>query len=907
MRSSVGTRSGLSSAAALIGVAALVVSTVPAAAADPRPGPGQIIPGQRTSTPVLVNGVREKAEAKGSAAGAALRHLADRQSRYRIAQPERDLKLVQSVSNGPSEVVRFQQLHRGVDVLGGQYVVRMENKGGERTVTGASGRYFTGLTVSTEPGVDAKTAIARAVMAVGEQGHELSGTDQGLVVLPRGSGVLTRHVTVRGTDPTARTPVLYEVYIEAQSGYPVLQYSGIRAFGGPGAMEKGRISQDAPRGVVAPSGSGVKLDGTTVELHVDRDEARKEYVLRDRSRSDGRNAKHLVSTWDARGLNVIEVIGGWPPGLKEFGSPTSLFGPAATDTGAVDAHWGAGKVVDYYRQVLGRDGLDGRGGNVNSVVLGDGHYRDAVWDGTKVVYDGGDREHRPFSAGLDVVGQQLTYGVVGTSAGLVPAGQSGALEVAIGDYFGKAVATDAYGIPMDSPDSGLMGATLCRTKSPRECAFRDLGDGRSTSKSFVGVTIETDNGGVHLNSTIFSGALWDIRKDLDHVLADRIVYKALTEYLTPLDGFTEGRNAVLAAARDLKATAGQLRSIERAFNGHGIVQGWELALGVDSDPLLGNVSTDRRSTVGAGGGWWAAATSNEDGSEPYSVWAGRLDGSGEKKLISPNDGRYHVDPVTDGRTVVWKAYRRHFVDILARPLAGGPIRTLYSTAEWNGGISSLRVEGQAVAFALHRYKGGSRVVYLRIGETDPVFVPPGGPGSRWAFTGAPSLSHGRIAFTDCYRTVCQIELLDIASGNRTVLSRSANPQATAVTSRHVYWLDRPDWPSGLTAVRRVNLDGTGGIDISPATGKNALQARYLTASDDAVTVGTEPPAGEVRQETLARLWQFTSDGTRRERVSCNRGEQVLPASVGGRHVVWIDATTGSTGLVTRIRPAGSCG
>ncbi|MEU6806830.1 hypothetical protein ABZ931_38550, partial [Streptomyces neyagawaensis] len=57
----------MSGAAALLGVAALVVSAVPADAATggdtPPPAPGEVVPGQRTATPALVDDIRERAPA----------------------------------------------------------------------------------------------------------------------------------------------------------------------------------------------------------------------------------------------------------------------------------------------------------------------------------------------------------------------------------------------------------------------------------------------------------------------------------------------------------------------------------------------------------------------------------------------------------------------------------------------------------------------------------------------------------------------------------------------------------------------------------------------------------------------------------------------------------------------------
>ncbi|MBB5120194.1 M4 family metallopeptidase [Streptomyces eurocidicus] len=870
-----------------------------------------------------MSGIREPVTAEGSAADAARGHLAAKASRYRIARPDRDLTPVRTTVAGGLETVRLRQRHRGVDVLGGEYVVRMESKGGERVVTGTSGKYFTGLKVATEPEVAAETAVELAVDAVerqlaprwpdGDADHAeeqpLSGTARGLVVLPRGPGVLTWQVTVRGTDTATGLPVLSEVYIEARTGHPVLQYSGIKSFTTPASAPKGASPPDRSRMPAVTQdgggtkGSGVRIDGTAVELQVDRDEARKEYVTRDRSRTEAGGGKNLISTWDARGRYWTELVGRWPiPGLKEFGSPTPAFGREATELGVVDAHWAAGKVHDYYKKVHGRDSLDGRGLPVNSLV-GFPESPFAQWDGTKVIYGGSNQEYRPFSSALDVVGYELTHGVIENSAGLVPAAQSGSLGEAIADYFGNAIQTDLYGLPMDSPDSGLLGETLCRAKGPRACAARDMNDGRTTSKSFQGVAFSNDNGGVHLNSTIFSGALWDIREDLDTALADRIVYKALTQYMSPLDGFTEGRNAVIAAARDLKVTDGQLRAVERSFDAHGIVPDWELALGVDSDLLFGRLNTD--AAVGAGGGWWVTSKSNDDGVEPYSVWAGRVDGTGAPRRISPNDGRYHTRPATDGKTVVWKSTRgSRNPEVLARPLAGGPVKKLFSTDSYRADITSLHVEGKVVTFAFHPLRGGSRVVYLRMGETDPVYIEPSA-GGRAAGTGAPSLSNGRIAFSHFGRGKHDIEVLDVATGHRTVMRQLGTPLSaghTAITGTYVYWLATEDPEYARTAVRRANLDGTGVVDISPAMGKDALHGMFLTASDEAVTVAAQTP-----DDKLSRLWQLSPDGARLGRVSCNRGEQTTYASAGGKQVVWVDRTTGYNDLVVRNRPAGTCG
>ncbi|MET9416080.1 M4 family metallopeptidase [Streptomyces klenkii] len=936
-------KSGIPGAAALIGAAALLVAAVPAhaAAGGGDGGPAEVIPGKGTSTPALVDGIREAAAPSGSAADAARGHLAGKRDRYRIAEPARDLKPVRTVSAGASETVRLQQKHQGVDVLGGQYVVRMEHKNGKRVVTGTSGKYFTGLKTDTRAEVGEKLAVERAVAATlhdlagnrlgkgdaarakgaTSAARSLTGTARGLVVVPKGPGVLTQHVTVRGTDPATGHPVLREVYVDAKAGYPVLQYSGIKTFGADGLQERARAaaagtSKAAARaaaGPISPSvnGSGVKYDGTTVELGLVKDTARNEYVMSDYARMWD-SSKNPVTTWDARGKEVSEVEGRWPDGIKEFGSPTPSFGKDATEAGAVDAHWAAGKVYDYYKKVHGRDSLDGRGMTINSLVgvteFG-GAYVNAFWDGTKMVYGGGDEDYKTLSADLDVVGHEMTHGVVEHTANLVYAGQSGALNEALADYFGNAIAVDAAGMAMDDPDAGLLGGNLCRTKTPRQCAFRDLNDGRTTSKGFIGVGFGTDNGGVHLNSTIFSGALWDIREDVGRTLADRIVYKALSEYMTPLDGFTEGRDAVIAAAKALGVSGKDLNAVQRSFNAHGVVPGWELALGVDTDVLSAKLNTTATG-AGAGGGWWTASRSNDEGSEAYSVWAGRVDGSGSPKLISPNDGRFHVSPATDGKTVAWVAYGSTGTDVLSRPLAGGPIKKLYGTD--SGSVYNVRVEGGTVVFDTADLLGGRHVGYVRTGDRQPTWVD---GGRAEVSTALPSLNGGRIAYAtlfpegDDYRL--GTEVLDLRTGAKTAMGQLGKPEnigQTGINETGVFWLvDETADDKGHVAVRRAKTDGTGVTDLSPEKGAGALRASELTASESAVTVTDAQPDATGFNESLPKLWQFAADGSSRARVSCNRGEQSSPAAAGGKQVVWIDATTGSTDLVTRTRPAGTCG
>ncbi|MFH8217845.1 M4 family metallopeptidase [Streptomyces sp. NPDC018057] len=930
------------SAAALLGAAALVVSLAPAAAAATGaagpPGPAGPA-GRATATPALVSGIREQAPAGDSAADAARAYLDQRRDRYRIPDARHDLVPGGTTGAHGEETVRLRQRHRGVPVLGGEYVVRMENHDGRRTVTGTSGKYFTGLTTGTTDGIGSALAVERAVDAVlgdlddhhfagrpaaapgTDPADLLHGTDHGLVVLPAGPGVLTRHITVRGTGAADGTPVVREVYIDAHAGYPVLQYSGVQTFGAARPAAGSAPATPAARPLAAAEkGTGVRLDGTEVPLDIEHDETEGAYVLRDSTRIPQDDYHYgVLSTWDARGREVADTSGTWPDGIKEFSSPAPAFGADATASGAVDAHWAAGRVYDYFRAEHGRDSLDGHGMTVNSLVGVTGSYgtpyANAFWDGQKMVYGGGDEEYLPFSAALDVVGHEMTHGVIAHTANLMYAGQSGALNEAIADYFGNTIEASVYGIPADDPDSGLLGERLCRTKGPRACATRDLDDGRTTTGSFVGVDFLNDNGGVHLNSTIFGGALWDARTELGAAVTDRIVYRALTQYLTPLDGFTEGRAAVLAAAKDLGTGAAQLKRLKGAFTAHGIVPGWELALGSDSQVLFERINT-AGTDLGAGGGWWAASRSNEDGSEPSSVWAGRADGKGQPKLMSPNDGRYHTRPATDGRTVVWQAHGPGGVDILARSLSGGPVRTLWHGRSVGGATG---VDGDVVAFDYYTYGGRSGVVHLSLKDPQDQHAVGGGTYHR---AHGSSVSHGKVAFQDMSRVglaatyTWTTRVADVATGEDRAVQRydgSTSLGPTALNGTHVFWLLDEGLDANATTLRRAALDGSEVADLSPGSGPDALNAYDLAVSEDTAVVGTYLPDTVIRNESTPKLYQFAANGTpgapgtRLGRVSCNRGAQTGASAPGGSQVIWLDSTTGRTDVVTRARPTGRCG
>ncbi|WP_328898180.1 M4 family metallopeptidase [Streptomyces sp. NBC_00236] len=914
---------------------------MPAAQADTTTASAtsEVTPGAETDTPSLVTGLNEETAATGTAADAARGHLKAKKGRYHIADTSaKDLASAGTMTEkGGKETVRLQQKYKGVEVLGGQYLVRMTKKDGKRTVIGTSGNYFTQLKLDTvAPKVSEQTAIERAVSAVSSQlgggllrapaKGEKTGTTAftgkagAVTILPQGTGVLTRHITVTGVSPADGSPVQQEVYVDAHSGFPVLQYSGIQTFGATntatgatdGAAPAGDASTESADQLVV-KGSGVRYNGEKAEINLYKD-INGVYQMIDYSKRAANSpyAGPMIATYDARGKEAYTASGTWPTNIQTFRPATPELGEEYTNSGAVAAHWAAGKVYDFYKNHFDRNSLDGKDGFIYSLVgvVNNGQpYNNAFWDGTKMVYGQGGGDYRTFSADTDVVGHEMTHGVVTHTANLVYAGQSGAMNEAIADYFGNAIDLEANHQSMGDPDAGLLGEDLCTTAGPRECALRDLNDGATTSKDFIGVSYRGDSGGVHLNSTIFSGALWDMRQDLDPEFADQIVYRALSAYMTPLDGFTEGRAAVIAAAQELGATKAQMKIVKSSFDAHGIVPGWETALGVDTDTLMTKNNTTGTG-FGTGGGKYALSRSNEDGSEPYSVWVGNTSGKGQPQLISPNNGNYNVYADTDGKNVAWAEYGPTDVKFHVRPVGGGVDKVVGGVG---ANVDSLVMDGNFIAYTYVNPRTGmtqARSIDIRTSETKELFTNPVGS------TALPSVHDGKIAYAklwpeaDGYKL--GVEVLDTATGKTTLMpidkGHVGGIGQTAVTDDGVFWIEDDDTTdTGQAAVRRADFDGSDPVTVTPEAGAGSLYAYSLTASDDAVTVTSLPPATSWANETLPKLFQIAPDGKGgAQRVSCNRGDQVFAAADEGGRVLWLDGTTGFTNLVKRDRPAGSC-
>ena len=194
-------------------------------------------------------------------------------------------------------------------------------------------------------------------------------------------------------------------------------------------------------------------------------------------------------------------------------------GAATRDAPSDQAYDGAGAVWQFYKDVFGRDSLDGRGLRLDSTVHYGAGYDNAFWNGSQMIYGDGDGHlMHHFTGALDVIGHEMTHGVTQNESALVYLGEPGALNEHLSDVFGILVKQRTLGLDAASSDWLIgVGILIPPRPLPHGAVCRALRDMLAPGTAYRGLTIgddpqpstyadlyngSADNGGVHINSGI---------------------------------------------------------------------------------------------------------------------------------------------------------------------------------------------------------------------------------------------------------------------------------------------------------------------------------------------------------------------------------------------------------------------
>jgi Zn-dependent metalloprotease len=450
--------------------------------------------------------------------------LAEHGSLFGLDNQAHDLRAMRTRAGAAGRsYVRFQQVHRGVPVLGGELVVALD---GARNAVATTGE------ILPDPGLDVVPAFGAA-----------AAQRQALAVVSRTHGVAPKRLV-------ASTPELW-IYDS-------------RLLGGPGLGRPALVW----RIEVTTPGLGTIRELVLVDAKVGAIALRFNQVAEARSRA----------TYTANGTSAL-------PGTIKCGENSPFPSCASGDADVEGAHRIMRDFYDYFWGRHGRDSFDNAGSTLVATVgwreSPGTPFDNVFWDTENRQMVVGDA--RSYAQADDVVAHELVHAIIDEEPKLFYHYQSGAINESLADVFGEFVdLTNGSG-----NDAPAVRWRLMEDVSPQlpDSVRRDMRDptlfgdpDRMTSPNYWGSYL--DEGGVHSNSGVNNKAAY-LMVDGDTfngrtvtgigiTKTSAIYYEAATNLLTSASDYQDLYDALQQACANLIGilgiTAGDCQEVEDAVD-----------------------------------------------------------------------------------------------------------------------------------------------------------------------------------------------------------------------------------------------------------------------------------------------------------------------------------------------------
>lgn len=213
---------------------------------------------------------------------------------------------------------------------------------------------------------------------------------------------------------------------------------------------------------------------------------------------------------------------------------------AVSDTAINQAYDGLGATYTYYWSTFQRDSIDGQGLPLLGLVHYGRNYDNAFWDNAGHMFfgDGDGQILTETTAGIDVIGHELTHGVTQHEANLTYSGQSGALNESVSDVFGIQVKQLTLKQDVTQAD-WLIGAEIVGPAlKPALRSMKTPGQANPHDTQPADMDHYVDGGDVHINSGIPNHAFYVVATTLgghSWDAAGPIWYATLSDSALPAD------------------------------------------------------------------------------------------------------------------------------------------------------------------------------------------------------------------------------------------------------------------------------------------------------------------------------------------------------------------------------------
>jgi bacillolysin/thermolysin len=443
--------------------------------------------------------------------------------------------------------VKVSQSINDIPIRGSEIILHLDKDGVIKNVIGSINKNYKPLDNMKIQALSPNQAIDIAKKQFTYTALMKEPQAQKQIIIKDGAPTLIYSVNIYYTEPDIGN---WDVLIDGVSGNIISKVSNIRYDG-------------------ASTGTGKAVDGSTKSLNLYT--VGKSYEMIDATKA----MSGKIKTYSANNRQV-------EPG-NLVTNTTNTFNTESLKA-SVSAHYYAGVVYDFYKNLFGRNSIDNNGMNIISTTHYGKSYDNAYWDGSQMVYGDGDgTEFTYLSGDLDVVAHELTHGVTQYTANLDYNNQSGALNESFSDVLGVLVETyDKYNVKNGgswnfNAGDWVVGAAIYTPNTPgdalRSLANPTLYNQPDNMNNYVSSSDDEsgDYGGVHTNSGITNKAAFLVAKSIGCNKTSAIYYRALTSYLTSNSDFSAARNALVSAASDLYGDSGsEVTAVNSAFDSVGI-------------------------------------------------------------------------------------------------------------------------------------------------------------------------------------------------------------------------------------------------------------------------------------------------------------------------------------------------
>ncbi|CEG55510.1 M4 family metallopeptidase [Legionella fallonii] len=487
---------------------------------------------------------------------------------------------LQQVSQTQEEnetIVRYQQLYKGIPVVGAQIMITKSTNQGINASKDAlaNGHLLNDIQIDINPSFKAQQAIELAKKSyfsanpqaeIQEEASELQirpADDKQLKLV-----YLVSFKTVQGDSK----PAWPFFVIDAQTGTVIQQWNNIKNYldHGPGGNEKVHqywYGKDGlPSLEVTQSGSQCVMDNPKVKL------------------------VNVGSAWDWNNSRLSPHQ--YPCNNNVAENTNGAFSPAN------DAYYFGHTIVDMYKDWYGLNALQLANGSPMKLVMRvhfGQNYDNAFWDGQSMSFGDG-QDFYPLVS-LDIAGHEVTHGFTEQHSGLEYHDQPGALNESMSDMAGQAsrsyllektplLYSKAYLQP--NVVTWGIGETIVRDSVGKALRFMDYPSSDGSSADCLDKQLAQSNGAycaisydeivafakanimspqdqqsfiVHTASGVFNKAFYLLSQSIGIKTAYHVMIVANTKYWTPSTDFKAGACGVIYAAKDLAVDTGLVKNI----------------------------------------------------------------------------------------------------------------------------------------------------------------------------------------------------------------------------------------------------------------------------------------------------------------------------------------------------------